>query len=435
MTAPIPAARPNAAPPASPLPWFHALADFLREGPAVLVTVARLQGSTPRETGAAMVVGKQGFADTIGGGHLEWVALEEARRLLGEGQAHPEAAQPPRLVSYSLAATLGQCCGGTLWLLYEVIAPDALAAWQEVSRALARGDSWRREVVGPLTDRDARALSRGTPLEGPEHKDSLPGIGAKAEATPLSAHQTWEAAPCQGLHPLPGNAGWLAPELRVGSAPAPSATPSPAYFRYRETLTDRALPLMIFGAGHVGAALVRALSLLDVRITWVDCRPELFPGDLPPRVTPLVLEDGEDLPGAAQQAQPGTYFLVLTHNHDLDYAICEAIFRRQDYAYFGLIGSATKRARFEHRLVARGLDPARLGELTCPIGIPGIGGKEPAVIAASVVAQILQVRDACRASARPPESLPTDASASVKTSVSGPAAPATLFNQLSDFSR
>lgn len=192
---------------------------------------------------------------------------------------------------------------------------------------------------------------------------------------------------------------------------------------------------MIFGAGHVGAALVRALSLLDVRITWVDCRPELFSGDLPPRVTPLVVEEGEDLPGAAQQAQPGTYFLVLTHNHDLDYAICEAIFQRQDYAYFGLIGSATKRARFEHRLVARGLDPARLAELTCPIGIPGIGGKEPAVIAASVVAQILQVRDARRASAQPPESLLPEAPRSDRTGEPGPATPAPTFNQLSDFSR
>ena len=433
MTTPAP--TPNALPLASPLPWFHALAEFLPRGPAVLVTVARLQGSTPRETGAAMVVGPRGFADTIGGGHLEWVAQEEARRLLAERTAHPEGAQPPRLMPYSLAATLGQCCGGTLWLLYEVISPDQLGQWQEVSQALARGEQWRREVVGPLTDRDACALSRGMAPEGPWHKDSPLGTDAEAEPGPLSAHQTWESAPCQGLHPLPPTAGWLAPELRAWSAPVPQSPPVPAYFRYRETLADRALPLMIFGAGHVGAALVRALSLLDVRITWVDCRPELFSGDLPPRVTPLVVEEGEDLPGAAQQAQPGTYFLVLTHNHDLDYAICEAIFQRQDYAYFGLIGSATKRARFEHRLVARGLDPARLAELTCPIGIPGIGGKEPAVIAASVVAQILQVRDARRASARPPESLLPEAPRSDRTGEPGPATPAPTFNQLSDFSR
>lgn len=218
MTTPAP--TPNALPLASPLPWFHALAEFLPSGPAVLVTVARLQGSTPRETGAAMVVGPRGFADTIGGGHLEWVALEEARRLLAERTAHPEGAQPPRLVPYSLAATLGQCCGGTLWLLYEVISPDQLGQWQEVSQALARGEQWRREVVGPLTDRDARALSRGMAPEGPWHKDSPLGTNAEAEPGLLSAHQTWESAPCQGLHPLPPTAGWLAPELRAWSAPA-----------------------------------------------------------------------------------------------------------------------------------------------------------------------------------------------------------------------
>ena len=89
-------------------------------------------------------------------------------------------------------------------------------------------------------------------------------------------------------------------------------------------------------------------------------------------------------------AAPRSHFLVLTHSHDLDLALAEAILKRDDFAWFGLIGSATKRARFRHRLAAKGLPDALLDRMTCPIGLPGITGKEPGVIAASVVAQILQ---------------------------------------------
>ena len=145
--------------------------------------------------------------------------------------------------------------------------------------------------------------------------------------------------------------------------------------------------LQLYGAGHVGRALVQALAGIPCRVQWIDEREEEFPeGPLPAHVEKLCVEPVE---AEVAQAPPGAYYLVLTHSHDLDLRLTETILRRGDFAWFGLIGSATKRARFMNRLRERGVDPEALARLTCPIGLPGIEGKEPGVIAASVVAQLL----------------------------------------------
>lgn len=115
-----------------------------------------------------------------------------------------------------------------------------------------------------------------------------------------------------------------------------------------------------------------------------------FPTEVPPNV---VIESTDTPEAVIDHAPAGSYFLVMTHNHALDLALCERIMRRTDFAYFGLIGSKTKRARFEHRMVEHGVDPARLPEMVCPIGVAGIVDKAPDIIAVSVVAQLLQVRE------------------------------------------
>jgi xanthine dehydrogenase accessory factor len=152
--------------------------------------------------------------------------------------------------------------------------------------------------------------------------------------------------------------------------------------------------LVLFGAGHVGTALIRALAPLPCTITWVDEREELFPADVPPNVT----VEATDTPEAAvAQAPAGASFLVMTHSHALDQRLAEAILSRPGAGWFGLIGSKTKRVQFERRLLARGIDQARIDAMACPIGMPGIGGKEPGVIAASVCAQLLAVWEAQQA--------------------------------------
>jgi xanthine dehydrogenase accessory factor len=146
--------------------------------------------------------------------------------------------------------------------------------------------------------------------------------------------------------------------------------------------------LQLYGAGHVGRAIVRLLAGIDCRVQWIDERDSEFPPEAtPPHIERVCVEPVE---AEVAQAPRGTCFLVLTHSHELDLRITEAILRRGDFAYLGLIGSATKRARFVHRFEERGIAEDALMRLTCPIGVPGIVGKEPEVIAVAVVAQLLQ---------------------------------------------
>ncbi|MCU0929382.1 MAG: xanthine dehydrogenase accessory protein XdhC [Burkholderiaceae bacterium] len=146
--------------------------------------------------------------------------------------------------------------------------------------------------------------------------------------------------------------------------------------------------LQLYGAGHVGRAIVRLLEGIDCHVQWIDERESEFPpGPLPPHIEKVCVEPVE---AEVQAAPPGAHYLVLTHSHDLDLRITEAILRRGDFAWCGLIGSKTKRARFLHRFEERGIAPDVLARLTCPIGVPGIVGKEPEVLAVGVVAQLLQ---------------------------------------------
>ena len=148
--------------------------------------------------------------------------------------------------------------------------------------------------------------------------------------------------------------------------------------------------LQLYGAGHVGRAIVRLLEGIDCRVQWIDERESEFPAAASaPHIERVCVEPVE---AEVAAAPAGSRYLVLTHSHELDQRITEAILRRGDFAYLGLIGSRTKRARFEHRYAARGIDAAMLARITCPIGVPGIAGKEPEVIAVAVVAQLLQCR-------------------------------------------
>ena len=148
--------------------------------------------------------------------------------------------------------------------------------------------------------------------------------------------------------------------------------------------------LQLYGAGHVGRAIARALAPLNVIVDWIDERDEEFPveffehgGPWPDHIRKVCVDAVE---GEVRGAPPGAFFLVLTHQHDLDLRISEAILKRGNFGFFGLIGSKTKRQRFIHRFEQRGIDPTGM---TCPIGVSGVAGKEPEVIAASVVAQLL----------------------------------------------
>ena len=153
---------------------------------------------------------------------------------------------------------------------------------------------------------------------------------------------------------------------------------------------DQGLELYLFGAGHVGTALVRSLCGLPIRINWIDSRDGMLPQPTPAGVNAICTDTPE---AEIDDAAAGSYFVVMTHDHSLDQRLCEQILKRDDFAYFGLIGSASKRRNFETRLLRRGIDAQKFKRMTCPIGIAGITSKQPAQIAISVAAEILQVYD------------------------------------------
>ncbi len=302
------------------------------DAPAVLVTVAIAEGSVPREAGAKMLVSPEQLKGTIGGGHLELRAIEIARAMLGQGRAR-------HLERFALGPSLGQCCGGVVHLAFEIMDTDQA----RVLAARRDTDTWR-----------------------------VLALDGESECALIDAHgmQLWgDAAPTfertHGTHVMQEQGGrrWLVDEVA-----APRAH------------------LVLFGAGHVGAAIVRALAELPCKITWVDEREDLFPPGVPANVT----IEASDVPEAlVADAPANASYLVMTHSHALDQRLTEAIMARADVGWFGLIGSLTKRRQFEHRLRARGVDEARIEAMVCPIGLPGIADKAPAVIAASVAAQLL----------------------------------------------
>jgi xanthine dehydrogenase accessory factor len=154
-------------------------------------------------------------------------------------------------------------------------------------------------------------------------------------------------------------------------------------------------PVALFGGGHVGRAIVRAAADLPFALTWIDSRDEIFPADVPRHVQ---CEHSDPVQAAVAQLAPGSAVLVMSFSHAEDLDVVAACLQRRrerdDLRFIGLIGSQTKWATFRHRLEQRGFTAAELDTVRCPIGIPGITGKQPAVIAASAVAQLLQALDA-----------------------------------------
>jgi xanthine dehydrogenase accessory factor len=163
--------------------------------------------------------------------------------------------------------------------------------------------------------------------------------------------------------------------------------------RLTAELDARRMPVALFGGGHVGRAIVRALEPLPVRVHWIDSRDEIFPEDLPPHV---VAEHSAPVEAAVADLAPGSRVLVMSFSHAEDLEIVAACLKRlrarDDLPFVGLIGSKSKWATFGHRLEARGFAEHEIARITCPIGVPGVVGKEPEVIAAAVAAQLLQLR-------------------------------------------
>lgn len=313
--------------------WWQIASDLAARGePAVLVTVCTVEGSAPREPGAKMLVWASGQHGTVGGGNLEFTIVDQARKLLAKGDAW-------RFQSYPLGPLLGQCCGGRVSILMERLADtswlDAIATAEDSGKPYA--------IASTL---DEGRVSK--------HIATLENVATLHDADVTLTDAT-------------------------GRPVTPTAKFDARYHIIRECIDPRPL-LMMFGAGHVGQALAPLMATLPFRVGWFDNRPEFAA----PGVTIAY-----DLVAQAQAAPPGTLFLIFTQSHTTDYDLTRAVLARSDFAYCGLIGSATKRARFEKRLLADGFPGAKLARLTCPIGAIGLTSKEPAVLAVAIAAELL----------------------------------------------
>lgn len=153
-----------------------------------------------------------------------------------------------------------------------------------------------------------------------------------------------------------------------------------------EAIVSDALALDVYGAGHVAHALMQILSALPVSVRWIDARAELFPETLPANVTKVVNEFPQD---EVKKAKAGSASLVLTHNHQLDFDIVEAVLRRDAFGWLGLIGSDTKAKRFQTRLQSKGLDDALIARLQSPVGLAAVPGKKPMEVAVSIAGEII----------------------------------------------
>ncbi|UJW87055.1 xanthine dehydrogenase accessory protein XdhC [Devosia sp. SL43] len=255
------------------------LTAFLATNPhAIACTLASVRGSSPREQGTFMLVGRVDLFGTIGGGALEYMVIEHARRLIAIGQA--EAA-----MDVPLGPEIGQCCGGRV----------------EVSL---------RYADQAIRDR-------------------------------------------------------LAAQVAAEDAVLPH--------------------VFVFGAGHVGRALAQILALLPVQLEVIDTRREEL-DLLPPAIKSRVVA----MPEAVVRSAPeGSSYVILTHDHALDFLIAQEALARTDAPYVGMVGSQTKRAKFSSWFRTEGGDAKALERLVLPIGQMGLGDKRPAVIAALAAAEIM----------------------------------------------
>ncbi|MBX2856570.1 MAG: xanthine dehydrogenase accessory protein XdhC [Rhodobacteraceae bacterium] len=321
--------------------------------PYVRVTVAEVDGSAPREAGAWMRVwlepgGAPSIDGTIGGGALEYEAIAQAAKLLTEqgGQAWARS-----LSAHPLGPNLGQCCGGHVRLLFERIGDAEAETLAHIAPAYPA-----------LLARPARPGAPPLTLTPPDALSAAPSPVRRAASAILSGARPRQA---RLLKRAQGGEDWFLEPL----APPPQ-------------------PLFLYGAGHVGRALVRALQDLPFALTWVDDAPARFPPHAKLfGASPLITSDPSTVAASAPES---AFHLVMTYSHAADLAICLAVLSRGRFGRLGLIGSETKRARFRKRLSEAGVPAAALERLTCPIGVEGVTGKSPAVIAISIAAQLTQ---------------------------------------------
>ena len=297
----------------------------------------------------------------------------------------------------ALVAEHGHCT------LVTVVATRGSVPRETGARMIVAPDgSFHGTIGGGTLEWQALAVTQGEDVQGmaPMLRDYPlgPKLGQCCGGHVTLAFQRFESgATCEAWAESEEAEGLtlrFSPTGEVDVLPMAAATGLADAGSLTQHFADARTPLALFGAGHVGRALVLALAPLPFRIAWIDQREDAFPRHVPSNVHSISVQNPADAVAPGLGLVPSQCFVVvMTHSHALDLAISDAALRRTDLGYVGLIGSATKRARFMGRLQSGGVSEAQLARLHCPIGLPDLHGKHPAVVAASVTADLLMRRE------------------------------------------
>ena len=292
--------------------WAQTAQTSAKDQPVCMVVITDVQGSAPRETGAIMVVFTDQIAGSIGGGELEYQAIEVAR------SNQPAAGFKRQVRSYPLGPSLGQCCGGTVKLMFE---------WY--------GQANQAELAELASQNHGYSLHDTT------------GQGVPTVSLSLPDH-------------LPETT------LALG-------------------LNAQVRDVFVYGAGHVGRAVIELARHLNCQLYWIDIHEDRYPETIAKGIIKL---PGRTPQTIAARAPDGAIHLVISHSHQLDYEIVCAVLKSGNFAKCGLIGSQTKAARFRSRLRDSGFEPDKINQLVCPVGLTEVRGKAPFTVALSITAQL-----------------------------------------------
>ena len=304
--------------------WVEmAMVMIARDGAVVRASLAEIKGSAPREAGAMMLITPSQIWQSIGGGALEYDMMRRARTMIDTAMI--EEAPPAwtrQIIKLVLGPDMGQCCGGQVRVLLEYFGPNDVPVLAGLAAA--------SRLVHPLAG--------NAPLKAADGRPDGPSDGMLADGSAV-----------------------IAPVALTGH------------------------PVFLYGAGHIGRALVPQLLALDCDLHWIDVADDRFPERVPDGARRVMAADPTVI---AAHAPSNAIHLVITHDHALDEAICHRILTGSGFARLGLIGSATKAARFRSRLGKAGVSADQLERLVCPVGLAAISGKQPARVALSIAAAV-----------------------------------------------
>ena len=302
--------------------WLRIAIEAIANGGAVVrAMLIGVKGSAPREVGATMLITADDIYQTIGGGALEFDVMASARAWMSSND-NLDMHWQRQVISVALGPDMGQCCGGHVRVLLELFTTGERDALEDLAASAP-------SLI-------AHPVQSGAALKAVDQDNAQPGLSADGSI--------FIAAPdrCKRV-------------------------------------------LFLYGAGHVGRALVGHLMALEYDVHWVDVAQDRFPAKKSDGACRVIASDPTII---ARHAPKGAIHLVLTHSHALDQSICHSLLLQSNFARLGLIGSVTKATRFRRALAKAGIADDQLDRLVCPVGLQEITGKHPAEIALSIAVGI-----------------------------------------------